>query len=53
MEFRTIVDIEKPGFEIQPCEELLLVGSCFACPALSVSDGWNWRRTETVYTGGS
>ena len=30
MEFRTIVDIEKPGFEIQPCEELLLVGSCFA-----------------------
>lgn len=23
------------------------------CPALSVSDGWNWRRTETVYTGGS
>ena len=30
MEFRTIVDIEKPGFEILPCEELLLVGSCFA-----------------------
>lgn len=30
MEFRTIVDIQKPGFEIQPCEELLFVGSCFA-----------------------
>ena len=30
MEFRTIVDIPKPDFEIQPCEELLLVGSCFA-----------------------
>ena len=30
MEFRTIVDIEKPGFEIDPCEEMLFVGSCFA-----------------------
>ena len=30
MEFRTIVDIEKPGFEIEPCEEMLFVGSCFA-----------------------
>ena len=30
MEFRTIVDIPKPGFEIQPCEEILFVGSCFA-----------------------
>ena len=30
MEFRTIVDIAKPGFEIQPCEEILFVGSCFA-----------------------
>ena len=30
MEFRTIVDIPRPGFEIQPCEELLFVGSCFA-----------------------
>ena len=30
MEFRTIVDIPKPDFEIQPCEELLFVGSCFA-----------------------
>ncbi len=30
MEFRTIVDIPKPAFEIQPCEELLFVGSCFA-----------------------
>lgn len=30
MEFRTIVDIAKPGFEIQPCEEMLFVGSCFA-----------------------
>ena len=30
MEFRTVVDIAKPRFEIQPCEELLFVGSCFA-----------------------
>ncbi len=30
MQFRTIVDIEKPGFEIQPLEPLLFVGSCFA-----------------------
>ena len=30
MEFRTIVDIPKPAFEIVPCEPLLFVGSCFA-----------------------
>ena len=30
MEFRTRVDIGKPAFEIQPCEAVLLVGSCFA-----------------------
>ena len=30
MEFRTVVDIPKLGFEIQPCEEMLFVGSCFA-----------------------
>ena len=30
MEFRTVVDIEKPGFEIGPCEEMFFVGSCFA-----------------------
>ena len=30
MEFRTVVDIDRAGFEIQPCEELLFVGSCFA-----------------------
>lgn len=30
MEFRTIVDIPEPGFEIAPCEEMLFVGSCFA-----------------------
>ena len=30
MEFRTIVDIPKPDFEIDPCEEVLFVGSCFA-----------------------
>lgn len=30
MEFRTVVDIEKPGFGIGPCEEMLFVGSCFA-----------------------
>jgi lysophospholipase L1-like esterase len=30
VDFRTIVDIEKPGFQIKPCEEILFVGSCFA-----------------------
>ena len=30
MEFRTIVDVPKMGFEIEPCEEMLFVGSCFA-----------------------
>jgi len=30
LEFRTIVDIAKPGSEIEPREELLFVGSCFA-----------------------
>lgn len=30
MEFRTKIDIDKAGFELQPCDEVLLVGSCFA-----------------------
>ncbi len=30
MEFRTCINIPKPDFEIQPCEKLLFVGSCFA-----------------------
>lgn len=30
MEFRTIIDIPHASFEIMPCEEILLVGSCFA-----------------------
>lgn len=30
MEFRTVVKIEKAAFEIQPCEAILFVGSCFA-----------------------
>lgn len=30
MEFRTVVDIEDPGFRIGPCETVLFVGSCFA-----------------------
>lgn len=30
MEFRTIVDIPKLGFQIEPREEMLFVGSCFA-----------------------
>lgn len=30
MEFRTIVDIEKAPFQIEPLEEMLFVGSCFA-----------------------
>jgi len=30
MEFRTIVDIPTATFQIEPCEEMLFVGSCFA-----------------------
>ena len=30
MEFRTVVNISKPDFEIEPMEEMLFVGSCFA-----------------------
>ena len=30
MEFRTVVDIPKPRFQIEPLQELLFVGSCFA-----------------------
>ncbi|MBR1545686.1 MAG: GSCFA domain-containing protein [Prevotella sp.] len=30
MEFRTVVDIPKSAFQIEPCEQMLLVGSCFA-----------------------
>ena len=30
MQFRTKVNIAKPDFEIEPCEEMLFVGSCFA-----------------------
>lgn len=30
MEFRTIVDIEKPQWQIEPAERILFVGSCFA-----------------------
>lgn len=30
MEFRTVVQIPKPSFQIEPLEEILFVGSCFA-----------------------
>ncbi|MBR6275330.1 MAG: GSCFA domain-containing protein [Prevotella sp.] len=30
MQFRTVVDIPKPDFRIEPREEMLFVGSCFA-----------------------
>ena len=30
MDFRTIVEVEKPIREIGPCEQMLFVGSCFA-----------------------
>lgn len=30
MQFRTKVNIGKPDFQIEPCEEMLFVGSCFA-----------------------
>lgn len=30
MEFRTVVSLQKPGFQIEPLEPMLFVGSCFA-----------------------
>jgi len=30
MKFRTVVDVPEMGFKVQPCEPILLVGSCFA-----------------------
>lgn len=30
MEFRTIVNMPRPTFELEPCERILFVGSCFA-----------------------
>ncbi len=30
MEFRTIVNIPRPTFDLEPCERILFVGSCFA-----------------------
>jgi len=30
MTFRTVVDVPSPGFTIEPLEEILFVGSCFA-----------------------
>lgn len=30
MDFRTKVKIEQPDFKIEPCEQMLFVGSCFA-----------------------
>lgn len=30
MDFRTIVNIDTPDFQIQPCSNILCVGSCFA-----------------------
>ena len=30
MEFRTIVDVPKPDFQIEPLEPIMFVGSCFA-----------------------
>lgn len=30
MQFRTVVDIQKPPFTIEPLEKMLFVGSCFA-----------------------
>ncbi len=30
MEFRTVVDVPQFSFEVEPCEEMFFVGSCFA-----------------------
>ena len=38
MLFRTEIDIPKADFEIQPAEQMLFVGSCFA--TIWVADSW-------------
>ncbi len=42
MEFRTVVEIEKPPFELSPCERILFVGSCFA-------DGMGHQAQEEMF----
>ena len=42
MQFRTVVDIPKPDFRIEPREEMLFVGSCFA-------DSIGWRFAEEQF----
>lgn len=42
MEFRTVVEIEKPPFELSPCERILFVGSCFA-------DGMGRQAQEEMF----
>jgi len=42
MQFRTEVNVDKPDFEIEPCERMLFVGSCFAdnIGRMSVKEGF-------------
>jgi len=43
MEFRTIVNVPKPSFEIMPCERVLFVGSCFASNIGAKFVDWKFR----------
>ena len=43
MEFRTIVNVPKPSFEIMPCERVLFVGSCFASNIGEKFIDWKFR----------
>lgn len=49
MEFRTIVDIPKPRFQIEPFEEMLFVGSCFADSIGQRFDENKFRATVNPY----
>ncbi|WP_311550323.1 GSCFA domain-containing protein [Prevotella aurantiaca] len=43
MEFRTIVNVPKPPFEIAPCERVLFIGSCFANNIGAKFVDWKFR----------
>ena len=43
MEFRTIVNVPRPRFELLPCERVLFVGSCFASNIGAKFIDWKFR----------
>lgn len=49
MDFRTIVDIPKAPFTIEPCEKMLFVGSCFADNIGRRAEDVKFRTTINPY----